>query len=185
MKDELVDILDEQTEKNGQVMLKSEAHKKNLRHGGAHIWIYNSRGDVLLQLRHHTKVIRPNVWDVSAAGHITSGDTPEETIVRELKEELGLDINPKNLDFIGIKKVDERMSDGSVHRVFNWTYLTKMDVDLDTIRLEADEVSDVRWLPIDEFEAELNDPEKVERYTPTRLEFYTEVIQEIRKRTKR
>lgn len=180
MKDEPVDILDAHGDKIGQVMLKSEAHKKSLWHSGAHVWIYNSRGEVLLQLRAPDKIIRPNVWDVSAAGHIASGDTPEATAVREAKEELDLDIDPKKFKFIGIKKVDEAM-DGWNHRVFNWTYLLKADLDIKKLQLEADEVSDIRWLPVDEFEAELHDPKKSKRYTPTRLEFYEELVAEIRK----
>jgi isopentenyl-diphosphate delta-isomerase len=182
MKEEPVEILDEQAKKTGQIVLKSDAHKNSFRHGGAHIWIYNSKGEVLLQLRHPTKVIRPNVWDVSVAGHITAGDTPEETATREAKEELNLNVSPNDFTFLGIKKVDEQMPDGSYHRVFNWTYLLKLDLDLDSLKLEADEVSDIRWLPVDEFEAEINDPEKSKRYTPTRLELYTGVIEEVRNR---
>lgn len=182
MKEELVDILDEQAKNTGRTMLKSKVHKQNLRHGGAHVWIYNPKGEVLLQLRHPSKVLRPNVWDVSAAGHIKSGDTPEETIVRESKEELNLNIDPNDLMFVGIKKVDEPTSDGNIHRVFNWTYIAQMDIDLSNIKLEANEVSGIRWLPVDKFEAELNDPEMKKLYTPTRLEFYMEIIKEIRSR---
>lgn len=177
-----MDILDEQGNKTGQTMLKSQAHAQSLRHGGAHVWIYNSKGDVLLQLRHPSKVIRPNVWDVSAAGHIASGDTPEITIVREFSEELGLKIEPQNLTYIGIKKVDEPMPGGWIHRVFNWTYLAEMDIDLNDIKMEKYEVSDIRWLPVNEFKAELEDSEKRKKYTPGRIEFYMEIISEIRKR---
>jgi isopentenyldiphosphate isomerase len=181
MKEEPVDILDEQANKTGQIMLKSEAHKQSLRHSGAHVWIYNSKGEVLLQLRHPSKVIRPNVWDVSVAGHIMAGDEPKATAIREAKEELNLDIDPANLKFIGIKKVDEGMPDGTTHRVFNWTYLLKLDVDIEKLKLEADEVTDVRWISQEKFENELDDPVKSKMYTPSRLEFYREIIDEIRK----
>jgi isopentenyl-diphosphate delta-isomerase len=184
MKEEPVDILDEQGHKTGQTMLKSEAHKRSLRHGGAHVWIYNSKGEVLLQKRHVSKVIRPNVWDVSAAGHIASGDTSKQTIIREAKEELGLNLNPQDLKLVGIKEVNEVMPGSWTHRVLNWTYITKMDLDISQLKLEDDEVSDIRWLPVDEFEAELKDPQKKKLYTPSRLEFYEEIIREIRKRIK-
>ncbi|MBI2009331.1 NUDIX domain-containing protein [Candidatus Saccharibacteria bacterium] len=118
-----------------------------------------------------------------AAGHITAGNTPEETAIREAKEELNLDVDPKTFVFIGIKKVDEPMEDWN-HRVFNWTYITMMDINLDKLKVEAGEVSDIRWLSVDEFEAELHDPEKSKQYTPTRLEFYNEVINAIRKQSK-
>ncbi len=182
MKEEPVEILDEETHKTGLVMLKSEAHKKSLRHSGAHLWIYNSRGELLLQLRHRQKVLRPNVWDVSVAGHIRAGDTPEDTIVREAKEELNLDVNPHDFIFVGIKKVDEPTTHCWTHRVFNWTYMTKLDIDLKTLKLEKDEVSDIRWVPIDEFEAEIRDPQLATKYTSTRIELYEETIGHIRKK---
>lgn len=182
MKEEPVDILDENANKTGEVVLKSEAHKKSLRHSGAHLWIYNSKGEVLLQLRHPTKVIRPNVWDVSAAGHITAGDTPKETVVREAKEELDLYVNPDNFIFIGVHKVDEPTPESWTHRVFNWTYMTQLEVDIKNLKLEKDEVTDIRWIPLDEFEADIHDPERSKKYTPTRLEFYSEVIEHIRKK---
>lgn len=183
MKEELVDILDEKGNRTGQTMMKSEAHDKSLRHGGAHLWIYNSKGEVLLQLRHRKKVIRPNVWDVSAAGHIIAGDTPKETAVREAKEELGLNVDPKKFKFIGVKKVAEPMPEGWTHRVFNWTYLTQLDLGLEGLELEKDEVTDIRCIPLDEFEADIHDPERSKKYTPTRLEFYAEVIDAIRRQS--
>ncbi len=182
MKEEMVDILDEKANKTGKVMLKSEAHKKSLRHSGAHLWIYNSKGEVLLQLRHPTKVLRPNVWDVSVAGHITAGSNPKDTVIREAKEELNLDVDPDNFIFIGVHKVDEQTPQGWTHRVFNWTYLTQLEVDLKNLKLEKDEVSNTRWVPLDEFEADIHDPKRSKKYTPTRLEFYTEVINHIRKK---
>src|SRR5690242_10762851 len=119
MKDEPVDILDERGNKTGQIMLKSEAHAKSLWHSGAHIWICNPKRAVLLQLRAKNKVIRPGVWDVAIAGHIKAGDTPEQTAEREAKEELSLTVNPKQLKFIEVSKVQDVMK-GWTHRVFNW-----------------------------------------------------------------
>lgn len=183
MKEELVDILDEDAKKTGKVMLKSQAHKESLRHGGAHLWIYNSKGEVLLQLRHPTKEIRPNVWDVSVAGHIVSGDNPKDTIVREAKEELDLDVDPSSFVFVGVHKVDDPTPGEWTHRVFNWTYLTLLEVDLKKLKLENDEVTDIRWVPLDKFKADIHDPERSKEYTPPLQELYDEVIKLIRKKT--
>jgi isopentenyl-diphosphate delta-isomerase len=180
VKEEQVDILNEKGEKTGQVLLKSEAHKRGLWHGGAHLWIYNSDWEVLLQLRHPTKVIRPNIWDVSIAGHIAAGDSPKVTIKREGKEELGLDLDPTKFYFIGIKKAEERIQDGTNHRALNWSYITKQDIDLKTLKLEAGEVADVRWIPLDEFENDLKDEKKSKKYTPARIELFDEVTSYIK-----
>lgn len=47
---------------------------------------------VLLQQRAKTKKVLPSLWTITTAGHITYGDTPEQTVHKELKEELGIDV---------------------------------------------------------------------------------------------
>ncbi|MDB5161138.1 MAG: idi [Candidatus Saccharibacteria bacterium] len=171
MKEEPVDILDKHMNKIGQTMLKSEAHSKGLWHGGAHIWIYNSKGEVLMQLRSPKKIVRPNVWDVSVAGHIAAGKTPEETVVEEAKEELDLIVDPEKLVFIGSDLIDDVMPGGWKHRVFLWIYALKLDLNLADLTLEEEETSEVKWVPIGQLEEELNDPLLKQKYSPTRQSY--------------
>ncbi|MCK5107656.1 MAG: NUDIX hydrolase, partial [Nanoarchaeota archaeon] len=65
--DELIDIVNEDNVIIGQAM-KSEAHAKGLWHRLAVIWIYNSKGQILLQLRTKDRDLYPDVWDVSVGG---------------------------------------------------------------------------------------------------------------------
>ena len=51
MADELIDICDENNNLIDIQKMKSEAHKDGLWHRASHIWIYNSNGEILLQLR--------------------------------------------------------------------------------------------------------------------------------------
>ena len=53
-------------------------------------------GKILLGLRSKTKTYYPSVWDVFG-GHIESGEAPETALVRELKEELGVDVETCHL----------------------------------------------------------------------------------------
>lgn len=69
MADELIDIFDENNNPRGIQKLKSEAHKEGIWHRAVHIWIYNLKGEILLQLRSKNKELYPDRWDVSAAGH--------------------------------------------------------------------------------------------------------------------
>jgi isopentenyldiphosphate isomerase len=166
MKEEPVDILDEQGNKTGQTMLKSQAHAKSLWHGGAHIWIYNSKGDVLMQLRSPKKIVTPNIWDVSVAGHIQAGKTPKETVVEEAKEELGLTVDPDRLQFIGNTTVDMDHGDWQ-HRVYLWIYALKWDeLDLSKLVLEEAETADAKWIPLEQMGRDLKDPKKMHLYSP-------------------
>lgn len=181
MKDEKVDILDEDGNKIGRVLMKSGAHKKELWHGAAHLWIYNSRGEVLLQLRHPNKIIRPNIWDISVAGHISAGMKPRETVVIEADEELGLQVNPKDLVFVGTTKFEDLMPEGWTHRTYHWTYLLKDDVDLKDLEFRDGETSDARWIDVDVLDRELGDPEKGNLYPQPAKHIFGFAINEIRK----
>lgn len=56
------------------------------------IFVYDQNRRVLLQQRSDTKKIKPGIWTVTAAGHVTYGDTLEETVKKELMEEMGISI---------------------------------------------------------------------------------------------
>ena len=54
-----------------------------------HVGIFNSDSELLIQKRQSFKETYPNLWDITAGGHVISGETSEEAIERELFEELG------------------------------------------------------------------------------------------------
>ena len=102
---EFFDVLDENGNKTGKIKLRSEVHRDGDLHKSVHIWIINYNGDVLLQRRCPTKDSYPNMLDISCAGHLTAGDSSLDGAIRELKEELNLDINPKDLQLINVHHV--------------------------------------------------------------------------------
>ncbi len=69
---------------------RSQVHANNLLHRAVHVLIFNSKGEVFLQLRSRSKDRYPLRWDSSAAGHVTEGETYDQTALRELEEELGI-----------------------------------------------------------------------------------------------
>jgi 16S rRNA (adenine1518-N6/adenine1519-N6)-dimethyltransferase len=79
---------------------RSEVHGNNLRHRAVHILIFSAGGDVYVQQRSRWKDRHPLKWDSSAAGHVTAGETYDETARRELKEELGVDVPLKRISKI-------------------------------------------------------------------------------------
>ncbi|MFH0740167.1 MAG: NUDIX domain-containing protein [bacterium] len=163
MAEELIDIYNQDNELVGLLELKSKAHEKGLWHRASHIWIYNSKGEILLQLRAKTKKLFPNKWDVSAAGHIAAGEDPLATAIRETKEELGLEVCNKDLEFITIYQKEITLG-GISNKEFYYVYLYKYDGSPSSLVLQTDEVSEIKFVPIEELEKELkNNPEK---FTP-------------------
>ena len=69
---------------------RGEVHGNNLLHRAVHMLIFNSAGEVYLQLRARTKDRHPLRWDSSAAGHVDAGEEYDAAARRELEEELGI-----------------------------------------------------------------------------------------------
>ncbi|MBI5906506.1 NUDIX domain-containing protein [Candidatus Saccharibacteria bacterium] len=179
MNDGMIDVLDQWGDKTGEILPKTEVHKRELWHAGAHLWIYNSKGEVLLQHRSPGKKIFPDTWDISVAGHVDSGETPPQTLVREAKEELDLTIDPELLRFIGITFFDAKLPVGWIHRVFDWTYILQMEIDLKSLKFQETEVDDIKWHPMDDFERDINSPEIFKRYSARPKYVYQMAITEI------
>lgn len=70
---------------------RSQVHANNLLHRAVHVLIFNSPGEVFLQLRSRLKDRHPLMWDSSAAGHVNAGEEYDQTANRELREELGIE----------------------------------------------------------------------------------------------
>ncbi len=93
----LMDVLDESGAVTGVTKTKAEIHEQGLWHRSAHVWVYDSAGNILLQLRAKDKDSSPGLWDISAAGHVDAGETPEFAASREIAEEIGISVKEDNL----------------------------------------------------------------------------------------
>jgi isopentenyl-diphosphate Delta-isomerase len=89
MTEELFDVTDAEDRVIG-ILPRSVVHTRNLSHRAVHVFVWNSRGELLVQVRSATKDQYPSCYTSSASGHVTSGDDYDDTAVRELREELGL-----------------------------------------------------------------------------------------------
>ena len=82
MKEELIDVLDENGVKTGEVLSRSEVHKKGLWHRAIVVAVINENNEILLQQRSANKDKNANMWDISVAGHISAGqDSDRKSVV--------------------------------------------------------------------------------------------------------
>ena len=88
--EEIFPIVDD----SGKVLGKAtrgECHNgSRLLHPVVHLHVFNSLGEVYLQRRPDWKDIQPGKWDTAVGGHLDYGETPEEALRREVREELGI-----------------------------------------------------------------------------------------------
>lgn len=87
--DELFDVVDDNDNVTGQ-QTRRVVHDRNLLHRAVHIWVFNSAGNLLLQMRSPHKDQYPSTWTSSASGHVDAGESYSTAAHRELEEELGL-----------------------------------------------------------------------------------------------
>jgi isopentenyldiphosphate isomerase len=152
--DELLDILDESGRPTGKVLAKSEAHRLGLWHRCFHCWICGSDVGVpylLLQRRATTKDTWPGYLDITAAGHLSAG---EETLdgLREIKEELGLKVNPERLIPLGTIAIEQQLPVG-YDREFHEVFLLRDDTPPEKLRLQKEEVESIYRLDLDDVAA--------------------------------
>ena len=143
--EEYVDILNDVGEVTGEIITKKEAHKTGKWHRAIHIWIISEdKKRILLQKRCAEKKLFPNMWDISVGGHVSSGEDPLVAAKRELSEELGLDPNIYNFEYVRVIK--EKFVDGDIiSNEFVTIYKIMSDIDVDSLVLQKEEVSEVRW----------------------------------------
>ena len=140
---ELLDIVDENGIPTGEVMEREKVHDLNLLHWEVAVYIINNKGQTLLQKRSPLKRFDPNKWGL-CAGHVESGETLDEAVLREASEELGLKLNINDLNVLDEKEIRIRENNSHIRKVY---YVICNE---ENFKIQKEEISEVRWFDIDE-----------------------------------
>ena len=138
---EIIDLYDRQ---------KRRLHKTFDRYSGepgegeykqnVHIWFLNSKGELLIQKRSESRSRNPGKWAFTG-GAVDAGETSLESAMREVREELGLTFAEDELDFLLSFKREYAFVD---------VWLIETNIEIDEIKLQEEEVSEVKWVSIRE-----------------------------------
>lgn len=131
---------------------------------GSHVWIMNSKGELLIQKRSKEKRLYPNLWSITSGG-TDLGETTLDTAYREVKEELGINLKPEELELMMSYKRNHDFVD---------VYLARKDIELEEITMQKEEVSDVKWVSKEELEELIK-----ENQTPKSLQIYFEFLKNL------
>ncbi|MBU2929965.1 NUDIX hydrolase [Winogradskyella psychrotolerans] len=180
--DELLDIVTKQGQPTGKTALKSEAHAKGLYHNTIHLWLYTSKGEILLQQRSHKKIIYPLLWDVSVAGHIDAGETFIEAALRETEEEIGLKLDATNLKHIGVFLHETSYNNGKIQdNEFHQVFITELKMPLDQLTIQEAEVEAVKLVTLKNFEELLKNSSINNHFVTSNSDYYKFIIESIKK----
>lgn len=147
--EEYFDVLTEDGEFTKEVASREECHKRGLYHKAVVLFILNSQGQILLQQRSANKKLWPNLWDITAGGHVLKDEFGYEAVIRETKEEIGLELDVEDLLFIGCTRSTNTQKE-IINRHFNEYYIAKKDIDISSLILQEEEVQNIQWFSQDE-----------------------------------
>lgn len=180
MPEEYIDILTKDQKFTGKYCTKDEIHKKGHYHNTAHIWLYTKNGTILLAQRSAKKTIYPLLWDVSVAGHVDSKETVEQAAIREISEEIGLQLSETDLTKIGVFECFQSYSNGIIDNEFHHTYIAELKVDINDLTKNDDEVEALKLVTFETFESLLNQSKTNHHFIASNTNYYKIVVNTIK-----
>ena len=154
---EEVILVNEQDQQIG-IMEKMAAHIVPRLHRAFSIFIFNSKGELLLQQRALTKYHSPGLWTNTCCSHPKNGETLEQATARRLMEEMGMRCEMHEV-FTFIYKAPVGL--GLTEHEFDHVWFGRSD---DTPVINTEEVAAFKYMSLDDIAEDLQ----------ARPELYTE-----------
>ena len=146
--EEMIDVYDPQHRRTGRSVRRGEPLEGEERLLVAHVCVLNGKNEMLCQMRNPAKKHYGGCWDLSAGGFVLSGEEPPQAARRELKEELGIALEPEALQFLFTEPFSYVLDD---------YFLARTEADPASLVLEEEEVAEARWFSAEEVEAMILD----------------------------
>ena len=165
------DLYDRDGKPLGRTIVRGRRLSAGEHHLVVHIWVVNSVGRYLLQRRSPRRRLMPNMWAATGGSAIT-GEDSLTAARRELAEELGIRPRPEEFQFLGRLNRRNSLCD---------LWLVQKDVPVTAMRLQKEEVAQVRWVTREQLEEMVNDG----RFHHYGAPYFRFLFREIEKRVKK
>jgi len=162
---ELWDILDANGNLTGKVIERGGVLDVGEYYLGVHIYIVNDEGNFLIQKRAKCKRYFANIWDLNM-GHAISGETSKQAAIREISEEIGVELDQGELKFVK-RFIWEKYN----HIIDIW--LVHRNIDISSTVMQKEEVSDLKYISKNELMELLMD---MSANRPSRPSEYVQII---------
>ncbi|WP_300687035.1 isopentenyl-diphosphate Delta-isomerase [Chryseobacterium sp.] len=149
------------------LMEKQQAHINGLLHRAFSVFLFNSKGEMLLQKRASGKYHSPNQWTNAVCSHPRESETYLEGATRRLKEELGIEAElSEKFNFIYKADVGGGLWEHELDHVFVGNHESDFD-------LNREEVEEVRFISFENLDKEIKEhPENFTEWFKIILEEY-------------
>ncbi|MGB5242406.1 MAG: isopentenyl-diphosphate Delta-isomerase [Lutimonas sp.] len=154
MMEEKVILVDKEDKQIG-TMPKLEAHEKALLHRAFSVFIFNEKGELMLQRRALHKYHSPGLWTNTCCSHQRVGETNIEAGKRRLFEEMGFSCELEDTFwFIYKATFDNGLTEHELDHVMIGKYNAEP-------KINPDEVAEYKWMTLDDLKTDMKDhPEK-------------------------
>lgn len=150
MAEEKVILVNEKDEQIG-LMEKIEAHEKALLHRAFSVFVFNDKGELMIQQRAHSKYHSPGLWTNTCCSHQREGETNVEAGKRRLQEEMGFSTDlEETISFIYRAPFDNGLTEHEYDYILVGNFEGKPD-------LNPDEVADWKWVSLDWIQKDMKD----------------------------
>lgn len=140
------DLYTKYREKSGLECIRGEEIGEGLYHLTVHVWIRNSRGEYLISRRSADRPTFPLMWEC-VGGAVLKGESSLEGALREVKEEVGLDLEPQDGRILFTKLRGSGLSyEGRAFNDIMDVWLFTYDAEPDLSAATTGEVADCRWM---------------------------------------
>ena len=176
MVNKLVDVYDENNKSLKLQKMLKDVHKEGLWHRVAHVWIYNSKGEILIQKRYRKKLLYPDMWDVSMQVHVSANEQPIVTAVKAMEDKLSIYTEKSKLSLIRVTKSITHYTDIN-NREYFYSFAFQFEGKLENLKMKPDRTSSLEFSPILKIEKELK--MTTGKYTP-RGEYWNFILNDIK-----
>lgn len=150
---EYIDVLDENGIRTGKSLDRSEIHKKGLWHRAIVVAIVNDKNEILMQQRSANKEKNAGLWDISVAGHLSSGQDSLMAAAREINEEVSINLGQtiliKDFRFMYSFRKEQIFSEDFIERQFYDFFVLRQDnLDISTITYQESEVQAIKFVNV-------------------------------------
>ncbi|QDT26920.1 putative Nudix hydrolase YfcD [Gimesia panareensis] len=156
--EELFDVVDAEDRVLEQLP-RSVVHARKLLHRAANVFVFNSRGELLLQYRAAIKDEYPLTYTSSASGHLSAGEDYAESAQREMQEEIGIETPLERLEKFP----------GTPHNAYEHTVLFRTFSD-GPFTFDPGEIERANFFALEEIDQML--AENAEQFTPPFRQLY-------------
>ena len=147
---ELWDLYNENRELTGKTHIRGQKIPEGYYHRVVHVWIKNSKGEYLISQRSASRPTFPLMWE-TVGGSVLAGEDSLTGAIREVREEVGLDLCPEagRLLFTKLRSIINGKQYSDIMDV--WLFHYDGDTSLGTAT--TDEVAQSKWMTRNEIEA--------------------------------